>query len=301
MVSGRRCRRQRERFFWSILVFFFYSIFVFQDRNPRRILRAMANIDHHAPGSFCWIELATSDPAAAKSFYGSLFEWKANDIPMGPDEFYTMFELGGREAAAGYKLRPDQVAIGVPPHWMVYIAVESVDETAARVPELGGKLAAPPFDVAEHGRMTIAHDPTGATFAIWQAKAHTGIQIGGVDGTLCWADLNSPDRDKAVPFYSSLFGWQFLPGKDGDMSEYLHIKNGEEFIGGATPSKFLPAGAPAHWLAYFLTSNCDASAEKAKSLGATVWVPPSDIEGAGRFSVLSDPQGAAFAIFQSAR
>jgi len=261
----------------------------------------MPNIDHHAPGTFCWVELATIDPAAAKSFYGSLFGWKANDIPMGPDAVYTMFELDGREAAAGYKLRPDQLEYGVPPHWLVYIAVTNADESAARVAELGGKLSSPVFDVAEHGRMAIVHDPTGATFAIWQAKAHTGIQIGGVDGTLCWADLNSPHRDKAVPFYSGLFGWQFDPGKDGDMSGYLHIKNGGEYIGGALPAKYLPPGTPSHWLAYFLTSNCDASTEKAKSLGANVMIAPSDIEGAGRYSVVGDPQGAVFALFQPSR
>jgi uncharacterized protein len=259
----------------------------------------MPNIDHHAPGSFCWIELATTDPNAAKSFYGSLFGWKTNDIPMGPDDVYTMFELDGREAAAGYKLRPDQQSNGVPPHWMLYIAVANADETASRVAGLGGTVLAPAFDVAEHGRMSVIQDPTGATFAIWQPKAHTGIQIGGVDGTLCWADLNSPNRDQAVPFYAAMFGWQFEPGKDKDLSGYLHIKNGDTFIGGATPSHFLPPGAPPHWLAYFLVSNCDASTDKAKSLGATVWVPPSDIEGAGRFSVLADPQGAAFALFQS--
>ena len=261
----------------------------------------MTNIDHHPPGSFCWIELATTDQDAAKSFYGSLFGWKANDIPMGPDQVYTMFELDGREAAAGYKMRPEQLAHGAPGHWMIYIAVADADETAGRVPALGGTLAAPPFDVAEHGRMAIVHDPTGAAFAIWQPKAHAGIQIGGVDGTLCWADLNSPDRDKAIPFYNELFGWQFEPGKDKDPNGYLHIKNGEAFIGGAVPSHFLPPGAPAHWLAYFLVSDCDASTEKAKSLGGQVWVSPTDIEGAGRFSVLSDPQGAAFALFKSAR
>jgi len=261
----------------------------------------MTNIDHHPPGSFCWIELATTDQDAAKSFYGSLFGWKANDIPMGSDQVYTMFELDGREAAAGYKMRPEQLAHGAPAHWMIYIAVADADETAGRVPALGGTLAAPPFDVAEHGRMAIVHDPTGAAFAIWQPKAHTGIQIGGVDGTLCWADLNSPNREKAIPFYNELFGWQFEAGKDKDPNGYLHIKNGEAFVGGAVPSHFLPPGAPAHWLAYFLVSDCDASTEKAKSLGASVWVPPSDIEGAGRFSVLSDPQGAAFALFKSSR
>ncbi len=261
----------------------------------------MPNIDHHAPGSFSWIELATTDQPAAKSFYMSLFGWEIFDVPMGPDQVYTMFQVEGKDAAAGYQLDAEQQKRGVPPHWIIYVAVADADETAGKVAGVGGTLLAPPFDVMEHGRMAIVQDPTGATFSIWQPKAHTGTKVGGVDGTLCWADLNSPDRDKAVPFYTGLFGWQFEPGKDKDLSGYLHIKNGEEFIGGATPSQFLPPGAPAHWLAYFLTSNCDASTEKAKSLGAKVWVPPSDIEGAGRFSVLSDPQGAAFALFQSSR
>jgi predicted enzyme related to lactoylglutathione lyase len=261
----------------------------------------MANIDQHAPGSFSWIELATGDQTAAKSFYTSLFGWEIFDVPMGPDQVYTLFQLGGRDTAAGYQLDAAQKTRGVPTHWNIYVAVTSADETAERVAGLGGTVVAPPFDVAEQGRMAIVQDPTGASFSIWQPKQHSGIKVAGVDGTLCWADLNSPDRDKAIPFYSALFGWQFLPGKDGDTNGYLHIKIGEEFIGGATPSKFLPPGAPAHWLAYFLVSDCDASTEKAKSLGASVWVPPSDIEGAGRFSVLSDPQGAAFALFKSSR
>jgi uncharacterized protein len=261
----------------------------------------MPNIDHHPPGTFSWIELATTDPTAAKSFYSSLFGWEIFDVPMGPDQVYTLFQIGGRDAAAGYQLNAEQKTQGVPPNWTIYVAVTSADETAGHVAGLGGTVLAPPFDVADHGRMAVIQDPTGATFSIWQPKQHTGIQVNGVDGTLCWADINSPNREKAIAFYSSLFGWQFEAGKDKDPNGYLHIKNGEEFIGGATPPQSLPPGAPAHWLAYFLTSNCDASTEKAKSLGASVWVPPTDIEGAGRFSVLSDPQGAAFALFQSAR
>jgi len=178
--------------------------------------------------------------------------------------------------------------------------VDETDKVAARAGELDGKILAGPFDAAEYGRMAILQDPTGASLSIWQSKAQTGTRITGVEGTLCWADLNSPDRDKAVPFYTGLFGWQFLPGKDGDTS-YLHIKNGEEFIGGAPAAQHLPPGAPPHWLAYFLTSNCDTSTDKAKSLGANVMMPPSDIEGAGRFSVLADSQGAVFALFQSSR
>ena len=83
----------------------------------------MANIDKHPAGSFCWIELHTSDQPAAKSFYSSLFGWEAHDNPMGiPNDFYTMFKLQGRHPAAGCTLRPEERSHGVPPHWMIYIA-----------------------------------------------------------------------------------------------------------------------------------------------------------------------------------
>ena len=62
--------------------------------------------------------------------------------------------------------------------------------------------------------MAVIQDPTGATFAIWQAKEHTGIGITERAGTLCWADLNTPDRATAQKFYSGLFGWTFDPGRD---------------------------------------------------------------------------------------
>jgi len=146
----------------------------------------MPNIDKHPPGAFCWIELATSDQKAAKDFYCSLFGWSASDMPMGPGDFYTMFKLDGRDSGAAYTLRPDQRAQGVPPHWMIYIAVESADQTAARAAELGAKVFAPPFDVYDAGRMAVLQDPTGAVFSIWQPKKNTGIGIAGVHGALCW-------------------------------------------------------------------------------------------------------------------
>src|ERR1700746_2654795 len=100
----------------------------------------MAHIDYHPNGSFCWIELSTSDQTAAKEFYGALFGWVANDMPMGPSAFYTIFRLEGRDAAAGYTLRPDQVAQHVPPHWMLYIQVDNTDAAAAKVKQLGGTV-----------------------------------------------------------------------------------------------------------------------------------------------------------------
>ncbi len=256
----------------------------------------MAQVDTHAPGTFCWIELGTTDQNAAKQFYSSLFGWSPADFPMGPSESYTMFNLGGRNTGACYTLRPEMRAHGVPPHWMLYVSVASADETAGKVQNAGGKLEAPPFDVMEFGRMAVIQDSTGAHIAVWQPKMHQGTGVNGIPGTLCWADLMTPNPSAAVPFYEQVLGWKFETGKDD--SGYLHIKNGEQFVGGIPPAQHMPPGAPPHWLAYFLVENCDASTAKAKEAGANVHMPPMTMEGVGRWSVIADPQGAVFALFQ---
>ena len=217
---------------------------------------------------------------------------------MGPAGVYTTFKLEGRDAAAGYTLMPDMLAQGVPPHWALYVAVESADDAAAKATALGGTVLAPPFDVFDFGRMAVLRDPTGAAISVWQAKKHHGIGITGVPGTLCWADLSTPDQARAAEFYKALFGWEIAPGQDS--SGYLHIKNGEEFIGGIPPAQFRDPNTPPHWLGYYLVKDCDASTAKAKELGANVYMSPTTMEGVGRWSVIADPQGAVCALFQSA-
>jgi hypothetical protein len=256
----------------------------------------MPNIDKYPAGSFVWIELGTTDQAAAKNFYGSLFGWNASDMPMGPADYYTIFRLEDRDTAAAYTLRPDRSG-SAPTHWMLYISVDNVDDAAALAAHLGGTVPSPPFDVYDAGRMAVVQDPTGATFCLWQPKTNQGIGIAGVDGTLCWADLFTTDVPRARRFYTDLFGWAIEPGQN-DPSGYLHIKNSESFIGGIPPVGPQQPGVPSHWLLYFQASDCDASTGKAQSLGARVHFGPTTMEGVGRWAVVSDPQGAVFAIFQ---
>ncbi|MGA2356387.1 MAG: VOC family protein [Terriglobales bacterium] len=260
----------------------------------------MTNIDKHSAGSFCWIELHTTDQAAAKTFYGSLFGWAPHDGPMGPNDYYTEFKLQGREAAAACTLRPDEKSQGIPPYWMIYISVDNADAASAKAQQLGGKAFGPAFDVMDAGRMAVVQDPTGAVFCVWQAKKNAGIGIAQVNGTLCWADLSTPDTKRASDFYSALFGWQLITDPK-DPSGYVHIKNGEHHIGGIPPASYRQPGMPAHWMAYFQVDDVDATANKAKEMGAKLHLPPMSMEGVGRMSVIADPQGAAFSIFKSAR
>ncbi len=259
----------------------------------------MPHIEKTAPGGFCWAELATSDQNAAKTFYSALFGWEVFDSPMGPDELYTMFSLGGRNTGAAYTLRPDMKAAGVPPHWMLYMNVASTDESTEKIKAAGGQVFMGPFDVMTYGRMSAVADPTGAAFCIWQDREHTGFGITGEPGTFCWADLRTRDVDAASKFYTDVFGWGLV--KDGraetGMPAYLHIQNGETMIGGIPPAEHLPPGVPPHWGLYFYVADCAASTEKATALGATIKMGPMNIPGVGDMCLLADPQGAFFTLF----
>lgn len=259
----------------------------------------MANVDKYAPGSFCWIELATTDQNAAKTFYTSLFGWSVTDTPMGPGNDYSIFALRGRASAAGYTLQPDQQARGVPVHWSLYIAVDNADQSAAKATQVGASVIMPPFDVPDAGRMAVLHDPTGAVFSIWQGGKVPGLGVTGEPGALCWADLSTSDPDRAAKFYSTLFGWSYKRGQN-DPSGYMEIKNGDHFIGGIPPAHTDPK-TPPHWMIYFMVADVAASLAKAAQLGAKTLMPAQDMPGVGTWAILADPQGAVFAVFKSAR
>lgn len=258
----------------------------------------MPQTESHSPGTFVWLELATTDQSAAKAFYSALFGWEAKDSPMGPDGVYTMFRLNNREAAGGFQLSAAERRI--PPHWQLYVAVDSADASAARAAELGAKLIHPAMDIPNVGRMAVLQDPTGAMLSVYQPGRHRGMGIVGEPGAFCWADLQTRDRTAATHFYGGLFGWEFTVGKGKDPSGYLHIRNGEQYIGGIPGPGTLPAHVPPHWLAYIQVADCATVTGRAVSLGAKVLVPSSTVENQLHFSVLTDPQGAAFALFQPA-
>jgi predicted enzyme related to lactoylglutathione lyase len=257
----------------------------------------MTTIATYAPGTFCWADLGTTDAAAAKRFYTELFGWNYQDMPMGPDQYYTMLELGGKLVCALYQLDAQQPNADRPPSWLSYISVESADRVAERARELGGTVGMEPFDVYDSGRMALLIDPTGATVGLWEPRNHIGAGVVGEPNTLCWNELTTADVEKAGGFYSGLLGWQAVPQPMGDFV-YTLFKSGEENRGGMF--QITPDMGPMQpfWLIYFGVDDCDGKTAKAKALGAKVVRPPTDIPEVGRFAILQDPQGAGFAIIK---
>jgi len=265
----------------------------------------MQTVTKHAQGTFCWPELATSDPEAAKKFYGSLMGWTANEIPMPPEAgggSYIIFQLGGKDVGAATRMDPESTKRGVPPHWGAYVAVNSADAAAKKAKELGATVMMEPFDVmGTVGRMAVIQDPIGAVFCVWQAGTNIGAQVLDEPGALTWTELMTSDTAKAKAFYTALIGWktEAMPMGQG---EYTLFKtaDGAKKAGMMGITKEM-GPMPPYWLSYFQVRDIEKTVGQAKGLGAKVMVEIQSVPNVARFAILTDPQGAAFALHEPAR
>ncbi|HEX8003478.1 MAG TPA: VOC family protein [Mycobacteriales bacterium] len=247
----------------------------------------------YAPGEPSWVDINTTDVAATRTFYATLFGWAADDVPMEDAGGYGMFSLGGRYVG-GYG--PTQ-APGQPAAWSVYFDTEDVDKTAEVVTSAGGTVVMGPVDVFTSGRMAVFQDPAGAFFSVWQAGDHLGAQVQDEPNALTWVELTTSDTEGAKRFYAEVFGWGEQTATEGSMP-YTEFQQGGRSIAGmmAKPAE-MPAEVPSYWMPYFQPADIERTVAEAAALGATVMVPPSPIPN-GRFAVLADPQGAAFGLYR---
>ena len=255
----------------------------------------MAERTSYPPGTFSWVDLATTDAAGAKAFYSGLFGWEAEDLPAGDAGTYSMLRLAGADVAGLHEQAADERASGVPPHWMSYVTVADVDAAAASVPGLDGMVILEPFDVLDVGREAVVQDPVGAVLALWEPRSHPGAAVVNVPGALTWNELQAKDAPAAFPFYERLLGWSFE--NVAEHPPYWSISNGPRRNGGVLGLTPEMSHIPPNWHPYFAVASVDEAVAAVPELGGTVLVPRTDVR-AGRFAVLRDPQGAAFSAFE---
>ncbi len=120
----------------------------------------------NVPGTLSWNELATNDPEKAGAFYTGLFDWTAQvqEEPFA----YTTFLNGERMNGGMMQIAEDWG--DVPPHWMIYFAVENCDAGVETVKQLGGQVRLPPTDIPQVGRFAVVQDPQGGVFTIIQLE-----------------------------------------------------------------------------------------------------------------------------------
>jgi uncharacterized protein len=246
---------------------------------------------------FVWHELMTTDTKAAKSFYGKVVGWGAQDMPM-PGMTYTMWMAGQAAVGGLMDLPEDAKKMNTPPCWVGYIGVDDVDGTVERIKKLGGAVDVPPRDIPEVGRIAVVADPQKAAFALFTPKSAPPQQQPdeqGAQGHVGWNELYADNWQKEFDFYSDLFGWKKTDAHDmGAMGTYQIFSAGANPIGGMFNK---PATMPAtFWLYYFNVSSIDQAAEQVKANGGQVTNGPMEVPGGSWIVQGKDPQGAMFAL-----
>jgi predicted enzyme related to lactoylglutathione lyase len=243
------------------------------------------------PGTPCWVDLSVDSVEQASAFYAGLFGWK---VDVNPDpEFggHGNFTLDGKDVA-GVSPKMDAAQ---PTFWATYLASDDVDATAGKITAAGGQIIAPAMDIGEFGRMIVAADPAGAMFGVWQAGQHIGFSRANEPGSVSWNENMSRDFEGNKKFYTEVFGYEY-----GDMSadgfSYATLDLGDKQVGGiGGMTDDMPAEMPSSWTVYFAVEDTDVSVAKLAELGGAVVREPWD-SPYGRMAIVTDDQGAAFAI-----
>lgn len=207
---------------------------------------------------------------SGKRFYGDLFGWTFDEGAGAEYGYYTQAHIGGRNVAA---LAPDRDG-RTPTGWTVYFRARDAETVASAVRDRGGHLLVEPLSIGPFGTMALAADPEGTVFGLWQALHPHRLR--DPRGTRDVPPHRAPRtrQDGRRPFYASV------------------LRQGAADLGISATGN-----APAHFLVHFAVTDCEATADAATRLGGRVKEEPFDTPR-GRVAVLTDNQGAAFAVHQ---
>jgi hypothetical protein len=254
-----------------------------------------------AAARFVWHELMTGDVPAAAAFYAGVVGWRAQDSGM-PGVDYTLMMVGAAQVAGMMATPAELKAIGRPPTWSGYVAVDDVDAAQARVLQAGGQVLRPAEDIPGIGRFAVVADPQGASFMLFKPLRADPPPMPPRDapGTTGWHELHAVDGPAAFDFYATLFDWTKGEALDmGDMGVYQLFEI-DGVPSGAVMTRMPDTPMPA-WRFHFRVDAAAAAERRIVELGGTVTMGAHQVPGGTWIVQARDPQGADFAVMAAAK
>jgi uncharacterized protein len=253
----------------------------------------MPDIKHGDPA---WMDLSTTDVDAAAVFYRELLGWEFNTSPELGE--YRMVESRGRPV--GGAMSADMGADGPgaapqsPTAWTVFLRVDDITETTAKVVEAGGHVVMAPVKISDLGTTAMIADPAGASLGLWEAAGFEGFTRDAGPGTPAWFEVMTMDFDAATEFYGKVFGWELgYLDEPGEGVRYASTPT----AGICEATNLLPKGTQSYWRMYVQVGDVDAAVEKLHELGGELLDGPVDTPF-GRIATVADPQGASFQLIR---
>jgi predicted enzyme related to lactoylglutathione lyase len=251
-------------------------------------------------GSHIWYELMTSDPDAARTFYGEVIGWDVGERLPGDQDYRMIGRSDGGFAGGVLGLTDEMRERGAKPIWLGYVGVDDVDATVARIEAKGGKAQMPAFDIPQ-GRIAMVADPQGNPFYVMKPvppadkpEGQSDVFSTDQEQRVNWNELSTPEPAAARQFYGELFGWGSDEFMDmGEYGEYRFLNHGGMTIGALCG--VMPGGSPG-WRYYIRVPSIRQAAEAIRSKGGVIAMGPHEVPGGDHIIIGHDPQGAEFAL-----
>lgn len=252
-------------------------------------------------GKWIWYELMSPDPAASKAFYDAVVGWTMTAGTAETNGYGFITAPDGAMIGGLLQLSRDMIDNGARPGWLGYVCVDDVDAILPAIEAAGGKVLMPAADIAMAGRVAMVSDCCGAPFYVMtptpppgggESTAFAAMPNSGHCG---WNELYAGDFDKALGFYTSLFGWTLPPAMDmGPMGKYQFIAQDGVQIGAIMKR---PEAVPAAmWCHYFWVESIAMAKDLVAANGGQVVNGPHQVPGDLWIIQGVDPQGALFSL-----
>jgi predicted enzyme related to lactoylglutathione lyase len=225
--------------------------------------------------------IAARDGNLAKNFYGSLFDWDITDV--GPLLRISNAGIDGHILKWPHKDHPTHVSI--------YMNVDSIPESLAKVEEMGGTVILPEMSVPTGGAIAQFVDPGGNILGVYQGDKHKDSQRTDIAfNQIGFFNIGVREGHRSQKFYQAVFNWKITD--DGPM---MGISEGDAGINGHLFN--WTDEAPTYLTLYIKVDNIAAYLEKVSQLGGTVIIPETSIPDGGAYAQFLDLDGNVMSIY----
>ena len=247
-------------------------------------------------GKIIWHDLLTTDIEGSRKFYGGLFGWTFEEVPIslgfGKSGNYLLIRhkgqlIGGMVDAKrlGTKVNNSQ--------WVVLMSVDNVDIAAKSVVDAGGEIMTPPTDLNERGRIAVVRDNAGALFAILQTRDGDPLDTSAAFGSFMWDEVWVPDAVAAANFYQQIAPFQPASVDTADQSVYRGLSvDGHPRMG--ILQEPIEALAPT-WASYIRVEDMSVL-DRVNALGGQVLLPAEERNIGGQVALIAGPSGAGVVL-----
>jgi predicted enzyme related to lactoylglutathione lyase len=255
-----------------------------------------APVAERQAGKIIWHDLITTDIEGSKAFYGGLFGWEFEAIPIalgfGKSSNYLLIRKNGLLIGGMF----DATKLGSEENssqWVVVMSVDDIDAVVENISAAGGEILTPPTDLNERGRIAVVEDNAGAMFALLQTRDGDPPDTSAASGSFMWDEVWVPDAVAAVSFYQQIAPFEavFRDVDNGDVYEALTVDGRPRMGILQDPIKDLPPT----WASYIKVEDMSVL-DRVAGLGGKILLPAAERNIGGQVALIAGPSGAGVAI-----